>query len=245
MHHFFVKPTAIVDGQVTITGQDVRHITRSLRLDSGDKISVADGEGKKYIVELVELTDQFVKGKVRQDFVATVEPATKVTLLQGLPKSKKMDLIAQKTTELGIDQIIPVETERSIVKLKPSKAKRRQKRWQKIAKEAAKQSGRAKIPEVKELLDFEEAIALATDYDLALMPWEEESASLKDVIVGNNKMEQVMIVIGPEGGFSEQEVERANEVGIKPVSLGPRILRTETAGLATLSMLLYQTGDLG
>ncbi|MCK8826973.1 16S rRNA (uracil(1498)-N(3))-methyltransferase [Natroniella acetigena] len=245
MHHFFVEPSAMTDGQVTITGQDVRHITRSLRLDSGDKISVADGAGKKYIVELTELTEQFVKGKVQQDFVADVEPATKVTLVQGLPKSKKMDLIAQKTTELGIEQIIPVETERSIVKLKPSKAKRRQKRWQKIAKEAAKQSGRAKIPEVKELTDFEEMLSLAVEYDLALIPWEEEEASLKEVIVGNNKVEQVMIVIGPEGGFSKQEVERAKEAGIKSVSLGSRILRTETAGLATLSMLLYQTGDLG
>ncbi|WP_408954870.1 16S rRNA (uracil(1498)-N(3))-methyltransferase [Natroniella sp. ANB-PHB2] len=245
MHHFFVKPTAIIDGEVTITGQDVRHITRSLRLDSGDKISVADGEGKKYIIELVELTEKSVKGKVHQDFVAKVEPDTKVTLVQGLPKSKKMDLIAQKTTELGVEEIIPVETERSIVKLKPSKAKRRQKRWQKIAKEAAKQSGRAKIPEVKELVGFEEIISLAKEYDLALIPWEEEEGSLKEVIAGNNKMERVMIVIGPEGGFSKQEVERAKEAGIKPVSLGSRILRTETAGLATLSMLLYQTGDLG
>jgi len=247
MHHFFIEPENIVDEQIRITGSDVRHITKALRLQPGDKISVADGRGQKYIIKLVETSEEVVIGEIQDEFIAQVEPEVKVTLLQGLPKSKKMDLIVQKCTELGIDQVIPMETKRSVVKLKPSKAKRRQKRWQKIAEEAAKQSGRAMIPKIGELKDFADLEEVIADYDLVLIPWEDEdSDGLKNKLQNLDlNPEKILLVIGPEGGFASEEVDKAKELGAKSVTLGPRILRTETAGLAALSMILYEAGDLG
>ena len=247
MHHFFVDPQYIIDDQVKIIGDDVRHISKSLRLQVGDKISVADGLNKKYIVEISKIEEKLVLGKVKTKFETEVEPEVKVTLLQGLPKSKKMDLIVRKCTELGIDKVIPMETKRSVVKLKPSKAKRRQKRWQKIAKEAAKQSGRAKIPEVGELIDFADLEKIIDNYEVVFLPWEEEDGlalknSLKKL---ETKPDNILVIIGPEGGFAAKEVAEAKELGAKAVTLGPRILRTETAGFATLSMILYELGDLG
>ncbi|WP_018247798.1 16S rRNA (uracil(1498)-N(3))-methyltransferase [Orenia marismortui] len=246
MHHFFVKPKDINDGIITITGKDVKHITRSLRLDISDKISVADGESNKYLTEIIDISEEFVRAKIINEFEVRVESNIEVTLVQGLPKSKKMDLITQKCTELGIREIIPVDTKRTVVNLKPKKAERRQQRWQKIAREAAKQSGRAIIPIMKDLMTFKDILSLASEYDLVLMPWEDEqSTKLKEVLTDNQEVNKIMIIIGPEGGFSKQEVELAKEEGIKPVTLGPRILRTETAGIATLSMILYELGDLG
>ncbi|SJZ96464.1 16S rRNA (uracil(1498)-N(3))-methyltransferase [Selenihalanaerobacter shriftii] len=247
MHHFFVKPENINEDRVKITGSDVRHITRSLRLDVGDKISVADGIGKKYVVKIIDTQEDLVLGEIQKEFQVEVEPEIEVTLLQGLPKSKKMDLIVQKCTELGMDKIIPMETRRTVVKLKPSKAKRRQKRWQKIAKEAAKQSGRAKIPTVEDLIDFADLELIINNYDLILLPWEdEESIGLKKILKSSAEHNnRILIIIGPEGGFDSEEVMEAKELGAKSVTLGPRILRTETAGLAALSMVLYELGDLG
>lgn len=246
MHHFFVQPKDIDDRTVIIKGDDVRHITRSLRLNIEDEISVADGKGTKYLAELIEFNEDFVKAKILEKFKVEVEPKTKVTLVQGLPKSKKMDLIVQKCTEVGIQEIVPVDTKRTIVNLKPKKAQRRQERWQKIAEEAAKQSQRAKIPEVKELSKFNEIIDTFDEYDLVLIPWEDEdSQGLKEVLLSNSNAEKIMIIIGPEGGLSAEEVVQVKAAGAKSVTLGPRILRTETAGIATLSMVLYELGDLG
>ncbi|MBM7623146.1 16S rRNA (uracil(1498)-N(3))-methyltransferase [Sporohalobacter salinus] len=246
MHHFFVDPDYITESQVRITGDDVKHITKSLRLGSGDEISVADGEGRKYIVKIVETGNDLVIGEIEKEFKSKVEPEVKITLLQGLPKSKKMDLIVEKCTELGIDTVIPAETKRSVVKLKPSKAKRRQKRWQRKAEAAAKQSQRARIPTIGQLMNLSNLSEIAGDYDLILIPWEEESTkSLKTSLKSVDDIDKVLIIIGPEGGLAVEEVEAAKELGAKPVSLGPRILRTETAGLTTLSLVLYELGDLG
>lgn len=246
MQHFFVEPDYITEGQVRITGDDVKHITKSLRLGPGDEISVADGKGRKYIVEIVETGNGLVIGDIKEEFRSKVEPEVEITLLQGLPKSRKMDLIVEKCTELGIDKVIPAETKRSVVKLKPSKAKRRRKRWQRKAEAAAKQSKRARIPAVGQLMDLADLAEIAADYDLILLPWEEESTnSVKEVLGSATAIEKVLIIIGPEGGFAAEEVEAAKQLGAKSVSLGPRILRTETAGLTTLSLVLYELGDLG
>ena len=248
MNHFFVKPEDIRNDLVIIRGQDVKHITRSLRLYSGDKITVSDGLENKYLVELTSTNDKLVEGKIIEELAVDTEPNLQVTLLQGLPKSKKMDLIVRKCTELGINKVIPIETDHTVVKLKPSKAKRRQKRWQKIAKSAAKQSKRTKIPTVKEVIDYQQGLDLVADYDLALIPWVwEKKQGLKKVIQNNSTedINNVLVIIGPEGGFSSTEVEAAIEQGVEPVMLGPRTLRTETAGMAALTMLLYELGDLG
>ena len=248
MNHFFVEPEDIRGDLVIIRGQDVKHITRSLRLNSGDKITVADGRENKYLVELTALKEKFVEGEIKEKLDADAESELNITLIQGLPKSKKMDLIVRKCTELGIDRVIPMETDHTVVKLNEKKAKKRRARWQKIAKSAAKQSKRTKIPELGNVIDFAAAIDLAADYDLALMPWvAEKEQGLKDLIKNdkNEGRDDIVIFIGPEGGFSPHEAAQAQEKGIEPVVLGPRTLRTETAGLATLTMLLYELGDLG
>ncbi|PRX28347.1 16S rRNA (uracil1498-N3)-methyltransferase [Orenia metallireducens] len=246
MHHFFVQSTDINDGIVVIKGDDVAHITRSLRLDLGDEISVSDGEGQKYLTELLEFGEYFVKAKVLEEFKVQAEPRVKVTLVQGLPKSKKMDMIVQKCTEIGVEEFIPIDTKRTVVNLNKKKAQKRQERWQKIVEEAAKQSKRGKIPKVKELSDLKQIIGKFDSYDLVLVPWEdEESQGLKETLGSNLEVERIMIIIGPEGGFSLEEIEQVKRAGAKSVTLGPRILRTETAGIATLSMVLYQLGDLG
>ena len=248
MNHFFVEPEDIRDDLVIIRGQDVKHITRSLRLGPGDKITVADGLENKYVVELTDTNDKLVEGQIKEKLAVDAESEINLTLLQGLPKSKKMDLIVRKCTELGINKVIPMETDHTVVKLNSSKAKRRRDRWQKIAKSAAKQSKRARIPEVGELIDFSDGLDLAADYDLAVIPWvAEEKQGLKEIIKEQDleNIEDVLIIIGPEGGFSSAEIVRAQEKGVQPVVLGPRTLRTETAGLAALTMILYELGDLG
>lgn len=248
MNHFFVEPEDIRGDLVIIRGQDVKHITRSLRLQPGDEITVADGLENKYLVELTATNDKLVEGEIKKELEVDAESDISVTLLQGLPKSKKMDLIVRKCTELGIDKVIPMETDHTVVKLNSSKAKKRKKRWQKIAKSAAKQSKRTRIPLVEDVINFESGLELVADYDLAVMPWvAEEKQGLKDVISKQKEVgiKDILIIIGPEGGFSSQEVVSAREEGVQPVLLGPRTLRTETAGLAALTMLLYELGDLG
>lgn len=248
MNHFFVEPEDIRDDLVIIRGQDVKHITRALRLGSGDKITVADGLENKYLVELTTTNDKLVEGQIKEKLAVDAESEINVTLLQGLPKSKKMDLIVRKCTELGINKVIPMTTDHTVVKLSSSKAEKRQKRWQKIAKSAAKQSKRTRIPELGAVIDFAEGLDLAADYDLAVIPWvAEEKQGLKEIIKEQDleNIKDVLIVIGPEGGFSPAEIANAQEKGVQPVVLGPRTLRTETAGLAALTMILYELGDLG
>ena len=164
-----------------------------------------------------------------------MEPRIKITLAQALPKSSKMDDIVQKSTELGVFEIIPVTTERSIPKSDKSE------RWNKIAKESAEQSGRVHVPQIKNTVSFDELLKSCENYGLKLLPWEcENSRSLKTELVNNKNASSVLILIGPEGGFSPKEAEKASLKGFKSVSLGKRILRTQTAGPATLAMILYE-----
>ncbi len=243
MNHFLVDSEAIKDEYVFIEGNELNHLKNSLRLKAGDEITVADGGGNKYLVELVAVSDSLARGEIKKQLTANLEPEVKVTICQGLPKSKKMDLIAQKSTELGIDKLIPVSMDHSVVKLKPSKAKRRVKRWQKIVREAAKQSRRARVPEVGKLIDYQQALKLVEEYDLALIPAvEEEDKTLKSVLINQDKseIESVICFIGPEGGFSTQELKSAVDKGVMPVSFGPRTLRTETASIFAVGTLIYE-----
>ena len=251
MRRFFVEEKDIKENQVTIKGDEARHIAQVLRLKERDKIKVFTGKGKEYLTEIIQASKKEVIGRILKESRLDTEPPIEITLVQGLPKSDKMDLIVQKTTELGVKRIIPVITQRTIIRLDKEKAKVRRIRWQRIALEAAKQSGKAIIPEVREVISFIQALDNLNRESLNLIPWEEEtSTSLKEVLKHHishipHPRSQITVFIGPEGGFTSGEVEAAKKRGALSVSLGPRLLRTETAGLVTLAMILYELGDMG
>ncbi len=249
MRRFFVEEKDIKENQVTIKGDEARHIARVYRLKEKDKIKVFTGKGREYLTEIIQASKKEVTGRILKESRLDTEPPIEITLIQGIPKSSKMDFIVQKATELGIKRIIPVTTQRTIVKLDREKAKARQVRWQRIATEAAKQSGRAMVPEVFEVISFTQSLENISREGLNLIPWEEEeTTSLKEVLKRSRIPDpgsKITVFIGPEGGFASEEIKAAKEKGALPVSLGPRLLRTETAGLVTLAMILYELGDMG
>lgn len=247
MNRFFVLPAQIKNKVITITGSDVNHIARVLRLKIGDQIMVSDGTGREYLASLTRIGDQKVESVVTESLISDHEPPLDVYLLQGIPKGDKMDLIIQKCTEIGVRKIIPIDMERTIVRLTGEKAEKRKIRWQRVAEEAAKQCQRSIVPEVAPICDLSQAIRELPGGTMILMPWEvEKDAGLKDFLRHNSSFSgSVALIIGPEGGISRDEVILAEEHGAKRVSLGPRILRTETAGMVALSIILYELGDLG
>lgn len=247
MHRFFVSQDAIDNNSISIDGEDAIHISRVLRLKCGEAIIICDTEGKEYECTIRAIDRNNVRCSIIEKRDVTSEPPFKVHLYQGIPKAAKMDLIIQKCTELGIAEVVPVDTERVVVKLENEKEfSGKIARWQRIAEEAAKQSNRGRIPLVSNPISLCEAIDRIKKYDLAIMPYEKEvSTSLKHILRGKNNIKNIGFFIGPEGGFSEQEARIAQENGIMPVTLGPRTLRTETAGFVCLSIIMYELGDIG
>ena len=244
MYQFFVEPTQIDIGNRTvwITGADVNHIKNVLRMKVGEEFAVSNGQdGKEYRCAIRMFHDAMVECELRFIKEDGVELPAKIYLFQGLPKADKLELIIQKSVELGVYQVIPVETKRSVVKLDEKKAKAKTARWQQISEAAAKQSKRGIIPEVKEPMSFRKALELAKDMDVKLIPYElaEGMEKTRQLIEGIQPGQTIAIFIGPEGGFDESEVQAAQEAGIEPVTLGRRILRTETAPLAILAWLGY------
>ena len=244
MLHLIADPSDLEGDLLHITGSQVNHIRTVLRLGPGDEISVSIGEdGKEYRYGIERIDKEEVLCRLRFVKDADVELPVKVWLFQGLPKSDKMDYIVQKAVELGVCVIVPVAMDRCIVKLDGEKAGRRTQRWQSIAEAAASQSRRAVIPRVLQPMDMREAVALAREQtDCRLIPYErqERDGSERQLLESIREGTQaVSIFIGPEGGFTPQEIALAKEAGIHPISLGRRILRTETAGLAILSWLIY------
>ena len=222
-------------------GPDVNHIKNVLRMKPGDQVMVSDGEDMQYLCALESFTDGLVWFEIVDTWKENRELPSKLYLFQGLPKSDKMELIIQKATELGVHEVVPVVTGRTVVRLDEKKAQKKTARWNAIAESAAKQSGRSRIPQVREVMAFSEALAFAGELDVLLIPYEkaEGMESTRQAIEGIRPGQSVGIFIGPEGGFEEAEVEQAMECGAAPVTLGRRILRTETAGFVVLSMLLY------
>ena len=241
MSHFFITSDQITGNELTITGDDVNHMKNVLRMRSGEAFTAADENGMFYHCEVDVLDKQQVTAKILWKEEGSSELSSKIYLFQGLPKSDKMELIIQKAVELGAYQIIPVATKRAIVKLDAKKEASKLKRWQAIAEGAAKQSGRMLIPQISEVKTYGEALQMAQQLDVNVIPYEcARGMDGTREIFGNIKSGMsVGIFIGPEGGFEESEVEKAESLGVKPVTLGKRILRTETAGLTTLSILMY------
>lgn len=245
MYQFFVDPAQIYvsDKRVIITGEDVNHIKNVLRMRAGEEISVSNGlDGREYRCGILSLGEEEILCELRFIKEDRVELPSQVYLFQGLPKADKMELIIQKAVELGVCQVIPVAASRCVVKLDDKKAAAKRARWQGIARAAAKQSKRAIIPEVTEVSSFSDAVREASMMDVALIPYElaEDMSRTKEIMENLRPGTSVAVFIGPEGGFSEGEISLAAENGIRPITLGKRILRTETAGLAVLSWIMYQ-----
>lgn len=246
MYQFFVEPGQINvnDKFVTIVGPDVNHIKNVLRMKEGEELDVCTGQdGKVYRCGIAAFEEDQIKCELRFVKEDDVELPVKIYLFQGLPKGDKMELIIQKAVELGVYGIIPVTTKRCVVRLDEGKAAAKVKRWQGIAEAAAKQSRRGVIPEVSRVMSFSQALDLASDKDVRLIPYEfaEGMEKTRELIGRIEKGQSVAIFIGPEGGFEPREIQAAVDKGIQPVTLGRRILRTETAGMTVLAWIGYVT----
>jgi 16S rRNA (uracil1498-N3)-methyltransferase len=246
MYHFFVESANVSPDlkTVTITGDDYNHIANVLRMKKGEQFSVSirdDESGKEIFYEIDEITSDMVTGKLCFVEEAGNELPSKIYLFQGLPKVDKMELIIQKAVELGAFEIIPMATKRCIVKLDDKKAQSKIKRWQAISEAAAKQSKRAIIPEVHMPMTMKQAVEYAKEMDVKLIPYENAKgmADTKKLVEGIKPGESIAVFIGPEGGFSDEEIELCRANDIKPITLGKRILRTETAGFTIISWLMY------
>lgn len=241
MYHFFVKQEQIGQKEIVITGEDVNHIRNVLRMKSGEEVAISNGQGLNYCCKITEITKEKVIAEILSEREEQGELPAKLYLFQGLPKGEKMELIIQKAVELGVYQIIPVSTRRSIVKLEGKKAEAKIKRWNSIAESAAKQSGRGIIPKVTGVMPLKQAFSYAKEFQRKIIPFEHAkgmSETKRELEQIKPKME-VGIFIGPEGGFEDEEIALAQQEGIIPISLGKRILRTETAGLMLLSVIGY------
>ena len=237
----FVSFVNIKDNMATIEGSDVNYLKNVMRLNVGDEISVMDSKSKEYSAKLAKMEDKKIIAELLAEKHPKSEPKMKVTVAQSIPKNPKMDLIIQKVTELGALQVIPVKAERSIVKLTKDKEESRINRWQKIAKEAAEQSGRLIIPFVQPLKDFKELLMLKNDFDQCVILWEmEKDRTIKKFLQENKHIKNLLVLIGPEGGFSHEEVDEALAAGFISVNIGNRIVRTETAAISVLSMIEYE-----
>lgn len=241
MRRFFAETSS---DNVIISGADAHHITDVLRLKENDEIIVCGGDGFDCITRLTSLSKDEVCGVVVERKPSLAEPPVKIRLFQCMPKGDKFEYIIQKTVEIGVTEIIPVESKRCIVKIPANKAGAKTERWNKIAESAAKQSGRGLIPSVSMPVSFKEAVKMFADCDLAIVCYELESEiSLKKVLSENTQVKTVNVFIGPEGGIDDNEIAALKSAGAKSVTLGPRILRTETAPLTVLSNIIYQLED--
>ncbi|MGD8372126.1 MAG: 16S rRNA (uracil(1498)-N(3))-methyltransferase [Syntrophobacterales bacterium] len=243
---FFVEGEPLSPGERTITGKTARHLSRVLRLGVGDRVVLFDGSGCEFPAEILEVGRQLVRMQVASGERVDRESPLNLRLVLGLCQPATMDLIVQKVTELGVTEIVPVSTERAQRWLAGERGAARHKRWQRIAQEAARQSGRNKVPRISSLMDFTEVLRQGEATALKLIFWEEEAGgSLKQALAVQPKPNQVCLLIGPEGGFSSGEVERAAAAGFQSISLGRRILRTETATIVVIGLLQQELGDMG
>lgn len=243
MAKFFVSKDLIKDDKVFLDGENAKHLINVLRCKIGEEIEISCGDGYDYICKIEEISKNIAICKIIDCFGNESEPNIKITLYQGLPKSEKMELIIQKCVELGIDEIVPVNTDRTIVKL-AGKEDKKIARWNKISESAAKQSRRGKIPTIQPIINFTEAIKQAQNNDLILIPYEKEQEKGIKQVIKNFNGKNIAIFIGPEGGFSDSEIKYAIENNLIPITLGKRILRTETSGFITTAILLYELDNM-
>ena len=246
MHRFFVPQ--LYAEEMYIEGVDARHISKVLRMQPGDKLQIVSDDGVSAMAEITAIASERVSVRCLEKLAESHEPRVRLVLAQGLAKGEKMDFIIQKAVEMGAYSVIPVAMEHSVVRLDGAKAAKKVERWQKIAESAAKQSKRDIIPQVQPVQSMAEMLA-SGDYENKIIAYEcEDRLSLKAALKAAEAaggIKELLLIIGPEGGISEGELELARQAGAVPVSLGRRILRAETAGLVAISAIFYETGDLG
>lgn len=252
MQRYFIDAGSFGDHQVTIGGNDAHHIVRVMRMRPGDKVIVTDGETREAVAELTTLSEGEVTGEIVELREMSGEPRWRVVIAQGLPKGDKMETVIQKGTEIGAAAFIPFQSERVVVQYDGKKEGKRLERWQRIAKEAAEQAHRSKIPAIHSVMSWSALLEQRESYDLAVLCYEKESAApsrgLREAIREadlNGEARSVLLIVGPEGGFTEREAAEAEACGIRIVGLGKRILRTETAAMVGLTCLMYESGEMG
>jgi 16S rRNA (uracil1498-N3)-methyltransferase len=244
LHRFFL-PTAFAE-LMTITGKDAHHISRVLRMKVGQQLQIVSNDQVSALMEIEAITEAVVSVRLVEKLATVNEPSVRIILAQGLPKGDKMDFIVQKAVEMGVSEIIPVSMDNCVVQLDAHKARKKTERWQKIVEEAAKQSKREIVPQVSTPLTITQLLALKQSVTLKIVAYEvEDRHGLKELLHEQNSIEEILLLIGPEGGISKEEFGLLKVGGMTSVSLGKRILRTETAGLATVAAILYETGDFG
>lgn len=248
MPKFFIKNNQINDTEITILGEDVNHISNVLRMKVGDVIQICNTDTTdNYNVELEEFSKDKIVCTILEKIASEAESNINLTIFQGIPKSDKMELIIQKSTELGVKSIVPVDMERCVSKITGKDEKKKIDRWQKISEVAAKQSGRDIIPKIENVVKVKQICQMINEFDMLIVPYEKAEGyffrdSIEELKRSNNKYPNIGIVIGPEGGFEESEVELLRESGARIVTLGKRILRTETVALAMSSVIMYELG---
>lgn len=241
MHHFFVSKEDFDADRIHIRDAKVNHISNVLRMKPGDRLMVSRGEDWEYLCEIESMSKAEIVLKIESENENVSELPVNIMLFQGLPKSDKMELIIQKAVELGVHEIIPVHTKRVIVKTDEKKSEKKIRRWQEIARSAAEQSKRGRIPKVHSVMNLEEAFHFSKNADIRLIPYElaEDMNKTREILADLSPGKSIAIFIGPEGGFEESEIHAAVKEKIEPITLGKRILRTETAGLAILSNIMF------
>ena len=246
MARFFVPSENINDNTIVINGTDVNHIKNVLRYRVGDTLNISDSSGTEYVCTITLFNDDYIELSIEDKLACDTELGLKLVLFQGLPKKDKMELIIQKAVELGVTEIYPVNNERSIVKLDDKKSSHKAERWNKISEAAAKQSGRMIVPIVHEPVSYNEALKIAEELDYVMVPYENADGIVysAECISKAVKTKSVGVFIGPEGGFAASEIEKAEAIGARVISLGKRILRTETAGLTVFSVIMFEKEKL-
>jgi 16S rRNA (uracil1498-N3)-methyltransferase len=254
MQRYFIPAEQFHETFVQITGDDAHHLLRVMRAQAGDRFICSNGEDREALVEITETDKSSVTASIIELLPVEAEPAVDVWIAQSLPKGDKMETVIQKSTEIGAARFIPFLSERTIVQYDAKKEAKRTGRWQKIAKEAAEQAHRNRVPQVEAPCSWQELLKRVADADAAWICYEKESGSMfKDALrewsdgqSGERQAKpKLLLLIGPEGGFSEREVAEAEAAGCRPVSLGKRILRTETAAMVGLTCILYECGEMG
>lgn len=241
MYRFFINENQIQDGYATISGSDVNHIKNVLRMKEGERVYLSCGKDLEYECALEAFSADEIKAKILDVHGMETELKTEIILYQGLPKGDKMDFIIQKAVELGVSKIVPVQMKRCVVKLDEKKAKKKVERWNAIALSAAKQAKRGVVPEVSKVKGYQEALQEAKDLSMLLVPYEEEKgiSYTRELMEQAKEQSSIGIIIGPEGGFEKLEIQMARDAGGETLTLGRRILRTETAGMTMLSILMF------